>query len=117
VKTRFTVHATGTAAGEDLTVRDLDVRDRKHGFAQIGYHYVITRDGKTHVGRDERLASIHEPSIFNAAKSVSVVLVGGGDGNGEPEDNFTPTQRIALHELRQRYATLERVDVHPSLNL
>lgn len=117
MKTKFTVHATGTTAGEDLTLRHLDLKDRRHGYAEIGYHWVIRRDGTVEQGRADHLASIHD-MFHNAPISVSVILVGGADDSGFPEDNFTPAQRVALRDLHGlKYSKLEFVNVHPSLTL
>jgi N-acetylmuramoyl-L-alanine amidase len=102
VKDTITVHATMTKTGENLTIRDVDLRDRKFGFSKVGYHYVIERDGSVNRGRDpETEASLHDD--FGLAKrAISVCLIGGLNEKSEPADNFTDDQKDSLRLLVQK---------------
>lgn len=88
-----------TPASEDLTRRDIDVRDRRHGFSKIGYHYVVRRDGTVEEGRPIETASMHDETSI-AKESVSVCLIGGMGAKGEPQNNFTREQLDALGKLQ-----------------
>ncbi|WP_263264296.1 N-acetylmuramoyl-L-alanine amidase [Pseudomonas sp. RIT-PI-S] len=91
------VHCSATRAS--ATVRAADIR-RWHlaqGWADIGYHYVICRDGTLETGRPEGAVGSHVRG-FNQA-SVGICLVGGLDPNGKPENNFTSEQFACLHTL------------------
>lgn len=117
-KTTFAVHATGTPPDKDLTRRDIDIEDRRMGYAQIGYHYVIRRDGTVETGRELSSPSMHESSISRCRASVSVLLIGGCDAEGNPANNFTDAQRRALKTLHiQQHPDLGVVYVHPALKL
>ena len=45
------LHSSATREGKDFTVADIDRWHRERGFDEIGYHYVIYRDGSVHKGR------------------------------------------------------------------
>jgi N-acetylmuramoyl-L-alanine amidase len=89
MKSILTIHCTMTGT-DNMTRRDVDRRDRQAGYAEIGYHYVIARDGSLSPGRDLSSASIHD-EIAIAKSAVSIVLVGGP----EPK-TFTIDQRDSL---------------------
>jgi N-acetylmuramoyl-L-alanine amidase len=95
-KKYLTVHATMTPPDVDMTKRDIDRRDRQSGFAGIGFHYVIRRDGTVEPGRDLAQACIHDEMKI-ARDTIGVCLVGGLNADSEPTNNFTETQ---LHALR-----------------
>lgn len=63
-------------------------------WSDIGYHYVITRDGTIEEGRPVDRPGAHARG-FNA-DSIGVCLVGGVDVNGEADCNFTRAQWVAL---------------------
>ena len=46
------IHCSATPEGKDYTVADIDRWHRERGFNEIGYHYVVYRDGSVHAGRD-----------------------------------------------------------------
>jgi hypothetical protein len=71
--------------------REIDRRDRRSGFTQIGYHYVIERDGKWLPGRPELSASVHDD--LNKAKDALSVCIVGSPGN------FTIEQQEAFKEF------------------
>ena len=45
------IHCSATRATQRYTVDDCRRDHRARGFADIGYHYYITRDGVVHAGR------------------------------------------------------------------
>ena len=50
--TYIVVHSTATPEGKDYTVADIRKMHKARGWSDIGYHYVIYRDGTLHEGRD-----------------------------------------------------------------
>jgi N-acetylmuramoyl-L-alanine amidase len=94
-KKYLTVHATMTPPDVDMTKRDIDRRDRQSGFAGIGYHYVILRDGTVEPGRGLAQACIHDEMKI-ARETIGVCLIGGLNADGEPVNNFTDEQMDAL---------------------
>lgn len=85
-------------------IRDYHVNVRK--WKDIGYHYVIKRDGTLEAGRPLEQAGAHATN--HNQHSIGICLVGGVKKDGvTPEDNFTEAQfaRLAslLRELRTKF--------------
>lgn len=57
--TEFIIHCSATPEGKDFTVDDIRRWHLARHFADIGYHYVIYRDGSVHKGRAENIAGAH----------------------------------------------------------
>ena len=100
------VHCTATPAGKDYTVDDIRRWHLQRGFSDIGYHYVIYRDGTVHEGRSVDIAGAHCEG--HNTHSIGVCYVGGVQRNGKtPSDTRTNAQRAAmlnlLFELREAY--------------
>lgn len=104
--TEIIVHCTATPESKDFTVADIRRWHLQRGFSDIGYHWVIYRDGSVHCGRPEDLIGAH--CTGHNSHSVSLVYVGGLAKDGKtPKDTRTPEQKTALvkllRELKQRY--------------
>ena len=92
---RIILHCTATPDGKDYTVDTIRGWHKNQGWKDIGYHYVITRDGVIHTGRDIHEAGAHTTG-YNA-NSIGIVYVGGLKTDGKTAmDTRTPEQRKAL---------------------
>jgi N-acetylmuramoyl-L-alanine amidase len=101
VKTQITVHDSGTRAAEDVGLLDLDLRDRRLGYASCRYHIVVRRDGSIEKSRDPVSPSVAD-SLADCHDSISVCLVGGKASEGKGvEGNFTAAQLSALEGLAE----------------
>jgi len=69
------VHCTASPEGQAMTVDDIRKIHKKQGWADIGYHYVVTLDGKIHQGRDVDLIGAHVAG--HNTYSIGVCYVGG----------------------------------------
>lgn len=99
-KTEFiAVHCSATRPSMDVGVVEIRKWHRAQGWEDIGYHWVIRRNGKLEKGRAENLVGSHVKG-YNAT-SIGVCLVGGvaQDDFTKPENNFTPAQFATLREL------------------
>lgn len=96
------IHCSATPEGKDYTVDQIrDWHVRGNGWQDIGYHYVIYRDGSVHEGRPESMMGAHTRD--HNARSIGVCYVGGCAADGKtPKDTRTPAQRKALKELVRR---------------
>ena len=94
---KIIVHCTATPEGRDHTVADIKKWHLQRGFQDIGYHYVVYRDGSIHKGRDVSRIGAHTSG--HNASSIGVCYVGGVDAIGKPKDTRTPQQREALRDL------------------
>ncbi len=64
------------------------------GWNDIGYHFVIRRNGSVEDGRSIDVIGAHCEG--RNATSIGVCMVGGIDHGGKAENNFTPEQWKAL---------------------
>lgn len=91
------VHCAATRPSMDVGKAEIRKWHPQRGFFDIGYHYVIRRDGTLEKGREDTRPGAHV-SGFNG-KSLGICLVGGVTEHdvNVAENNFTPQQ---FHELR-----------------
>lgn len=98
------IHCTDTREGKDYTVDDIrnwhTMKPPKgRGWADIGYHYVIYRDGSIMPGRDIDKIGAH--CSGHNSYSIGVCYVGGRSIEGKTKDTRTPAQKAALLSLLQ----------------
>ncbi len=91
------IHASATQAKADIGADEIDKWHRARGFFEIGYHYVIRRNGDLEIGRGAYEIGAHVKGLNH--KSVGVCMIGGVDKNLQPEKNFTDAQWNALSHL------------------
>ena len=100
------VHCTATPEGRDYTVDWLRNLHKSQGWSDIGYHYVIYRDGSVHDGRNVNLVGAH--CVGHNTNSIGVCYVGGcaNDGKLTPKDTRTNAQKAALEILLRKLRTI-----------
>lgn len=94
------VHCSATRPSQDIGAAEIDRWHRQgNGWSQIGYHYVVRRDGTIEPGRPLEKRGAHVAG--HNANSIGICLVGGvaEDDAAVAEENFTPAQWDALSEL------------------
>jgi len=91
------VHCAATPPSRDIGVAEIRAMHKQRGFNDVGYHYVIRRDGRIEKGRADTVIGAHV-SGFNAT-SLGICMVGGINAKGWSEQNFTPAQFEALRGL------------------
>lgn len=92
------VHCSATPEGKDYSVADIRKWHKQQGWSDIGYHYVVYRDGTIRDGRDVNISGAH--CVNHNAHSIGVCYIGGVASDGKtPKDTRTPSQRIALRQL------------------
>lgn len=105
--TEIIVHCSATPEGKDYTVADIRRWHKAQGWSDIGYHYVIYRNGHVEPGRDVDMIGAH--CVNHNAKSIGICYIGGitNDGKKKAKDTRTLAQKAALlnilTELRQLY--------------
>lgn len=113
---KIIVHCSATPEGEDYTVADIRAWHLARGFADIGYHYVVYRDGSIHAGRAESKVGAH--CTGQNAHSIGVCYVGGcpprsvADWQKKAKDTRTEAQRAALARLVGGLARKYGASVH-----
>lgn len=91
------IHCAATKPDQDVGVDDIRTWHLRRGWFDVGYHWVIRRDGTIEDGRPNDRPGAHARG-FNHI-SLGICLVGGVAEDGEPEDNFTDDQWDALAGL------------------
>ena len=106
------IHCAATREGRDFTVEDITRWHKARGFATIGYHYVIYRDGSIHEGRP--LEQIGAHCVGHNKHSIGICYIGGCTSDGKtPKDTRTPEQKEALFALlRHLKARFPNATIH-----
>lgn len=95
------VHCSATPEGKDFTVEQIKQWHLQRGFSDIGYHYVIYRDGSLHKGREDSVIGAH--CTGHNSYSIGVCYIGGVEKDGKtPKDTRTEAQKKALVELLKK---------------
>jgi N-acetylmuramoyl-L-alanine amidase len=99
------VHCSATRCDKNFSVEALRRCHLARGFASIGYHFYITRDGEIHRGRSLEEVGAHCRN--HNAHSIGACYEGGLDADGKPKDTRTLEQKGALlallRELRRQF--------------
>lgn len=92
------IHCSATRCDRDFPVEALR-HAHMHGrnFADIGYHFYITRDGEVHICRPVHQIGAHATGWND--KSIGICYEGGLDENGVPADTRTYAQKCSLLDL------------------
>lgn len=104
---KIIVHCSATPEGEGYTVEQIRKDHRAQGWSDIGYHYVIYRDGSIHDGRDVDIQGAHCAENGGNVGSIGVCYIGGVEKRRKgveykdlkPKDTRTLAQKAALLTL------------------
>lgn len=105
MKTMIVVHCSATKPSMDIGVKEIrEWHVNGNGWSDIGYAYVIRRNGALELGRDlDRDGNVDEETGAHAkgfnVNSIGICLVGGISDCGKPDANYTIGQYIALDNL------------------
>lgn len=92
------VHCSATKPSMDVGAAEIRRWHRERGWLDIGYHFVIKRDGSIEEGRKLDVAGAHARNWNHC--SLGICLVGGlSEATGKPMDNFTDAQMNTLQLL------------------
>lgn len=75
--TELIVHCSATPEGRDYTVEQIRKDHKAQGWSDIGYHYVIYRDGTRALGRDVDLVGAHCAAGGHNQHSIGICYIGG----------------------------------------
>ena len=100
---KIIIHCSATPEDKDYTVQQIrqwhtTPKPKGNGWRDIGYHFVIYRDGSIHKGRPIEQIGAHT-SGYNA-NSIGICYIGGCAADGKtPKDTRTEAQKAALIAL------------------
>ena len=102
------IHCSATPEGKDYTVDDIRRWHKAQGWSDVGYHYVIYRNGHIENGRDVDLIGAHCVKGGHNTHSIGICYIGGMDtANKHAKDTRTLAQKAALlgllTDMRQLY--------------
>lgn len=97
--TKIIIHCAATRPSMDIGAKQIrEWHTKGNGWADIGYHGVIRRDGTLESGRPMDQSGAH--TTGQNANSIGICLVGGVKEDGKtPESNFTPEQWATLRRV------------------
>lgn len=99
------IHCSDTYVNMDWDATDIRrIHVDENGWLDIGYNYIIKRDGTLENGRDLDNDGNVEEEIGAHARgfnhnSIGICLIGGKGADNNPEFNFTSHQMLALERL------------------
>lgn len=99
---QIVMHYSATYPDQDIGVAEIDLMHRQRGFAGVGYHYIIRRDGRIEPGRHEATQGAHVAG--QNAHTIGICCIGGIERQTGPNvgvDNRTPEQIAAQIRLTQ----------------
>lgn len=109
---KIIIHCSATKPHQDIgadEIRSWHVED--NGWDDIGYHFVIRRNGVVEAGRALESPGAHTKG--HNAQSIGLCLVGGLDTRGRAENNFTAAQWVTLERMaRDLTARFPAATVH-----
>tara|TARA_R100000030_G_scaffold90966_1_gene75851 strand:+ start:366 stop:809 length:444 start_codon:yes stop_codon:yes gene_type:complete len=92
------IHCAATKASMDIGYKEIrEWHVDQNGWDDVGYHFIIKRNGQYEKGRPEGYSGAHAPS--HNSRSIGICLVGGMADDGGPENNFTLEQFLTLKDL------------------
>ena len=94
------IHCSATRCDRPFPLEAVIACHRARGFATVGYHYYVTRDGTVHAGRPLYQEGAHATG-YNR-HSIGVCYEGGLAARGAPADTRTPAQKDTLLKLLRR---------------
>lgn len=99
------VHCAATKPTMDIGVREIRQWHVGQGWLDVGYHFVIRRNGTVEDGRPHDVIGSHVKD-YNS-RALGICLVGGINAEGKPENNFTKEQfdslRLLLIATKRQY--------------
>lgn len=102
--THIVIHAADTPAEMDIGAAEIRRWHLERGWSDIGYHYVVRREGVLETGRDldgdgEVLDETGAHVLGHNRGTLGICLVGGRGPDGQPDCNFTAAQWASLEAL------------------
>lgn len=96
--TEIIIHCSATPDGKDYTVDDIRRWHKQRGYSDVGYHYIVYRNGQLVQGRDVNIIGAHASG--HNAHSIGICYIGGMSAdNTRPEDTRTLRQKGRLLSL------------------
>jgi len=98
------IHCSATRASQDIGVAEIAKWHTDKGWADVGYNFVIRRDGTIEEGRNlsasvDAFEEIGAHVANHNSQTLGICLVGGCNDKLQPQNNFTDKQWASLAAL------------------
>jgi len=101
-------HCAATPEGKDFTVDDIRAWHRQRGWSDVGYHYIVYRDGRIMLGRPVGQTGSHVAGRNTG--TVGCCYIGGVSADGKaPKDTRTPAQKSSMLWLTEQLIKKHRI--------
>lgn len=77
------IHHTGNPTDDDLSAEDIHEAHKNQGWAGIGYHYVIRKDGTIEAGRPDATIGAH---VYGENRDTIGIHLSGNFNEADPTD-------------------------------
>lgn len=109
------IHCAATPEGKDFSVADIRAWHKERGWSDIGYHYVVYRDGRVMLGRPVGQVGAHVAN--HNTGTIGICYIGGCTADMKhAKDSRTPAQRSSLlwltRQLIARHKGVRKVSGH-----
>lgn len=102
------LHCSATPEGKDYDIATIRKWHLERGFSDIGYHYVIYRDGSINNGRDVNISGAH--CTNHNSKSIGICYIGGCAADGKTaKDTRTDAQKASLVSLVKQLMSMYKL--------
>ena len=94
------IHCSADPEEDGINDHAEDIREmhvKENGWLDIGYHFVIERDGLVELGRPHW--AVGAAVAGQNSRCLHICMIGGADKNGRGENDFTQAQWDALESL------------------
>jgi|TARA_A100000171_G_scaffold19872_1_gene18264 N-acetylmuramoyl-L-alanine amidase len=92
------IHCSATKPNMDIGLQEIRKwHVNENGWRDVGYHYIVRRNGEIELGRSNRDTGAHAAGYNH--KSISMCMVGGMAEDNSAENNFTDKQWLATLDL------------------
>lgn len=109
------IHCSATKPSMNIGadwIREVHINEK--GYNDIGYHFVIRRNGAVEDGRQVHLIGAH--CLKHNSKTIGICLTGGISNTGRAEDNFTPEQfestQLLINALVEQFPGIKKLSGH-----
>ena len=94
------IHHTGNPSDDDLSAAEIDVSHKARGWACIGYHYVVRKDGTVEQGRPHWTIGAH--AYGHNSHTIGIHVCGNFE-EAEPTDEQIESMAMLLANLCTDY--------------
>lgn len=105
---RIVIHHTGNPTDDDLSAEQLHRSHQNLGWAGVGYHFIVRKDGTVELGRPDWAVGAHAEG-FNS-KSIGIHVCGNFDMAEPTEAQINALQQL-IADICDAYGLIASADI------